>query len=71
MASTLSIAETALLVRVSKKYLVNAIVPTGELRPIAGTDPMQFDETEVLTYVQADIARRKAALRQMAQEESE
>ncbi len=71
MASTLSIAETALLIRVSEEYLVNTIVPTGELRPIAGTDPMQFDETEVRTYVQADIARRKAALRQMAQEESE
>lgn len=67
MTGPLSVEETAKLIRVSVKYLVGTIVTSGELVPVS--DGWMFNAKDVYAYVEMDKNRRKAALKDMVQDE--
>lgn len=65
MSELLSAEETAKLIRVSVKYLLDTIVASGELRPVP--DGLAFSGRDVHAYIEMDKNRRKDALGLMAE----
>lgn len=65
----LTTEETAKHLRVSVSYLLDTVLPTGELKPIDNATPMRFLESDVIAYVRMDTQRRKAALKHLAEDE--
>lgn len=69
MTEPLSVEETAKLIRVSVKYLIDSIVANGELTPISGG--LTFNAEDVYAYVEVDKNRRKDTLNKMAETDPE
>lgn len=67
--NTLTIEETAKHLRVSVSYLLDTVLPKGELKPIDNATPMRFLESDVLAYMRMDTQRRKEAIKRLAEAE--